>query len=168
MAEACFPSRDGLIEALSTKGKGTVLSAAYEKMNKQEPCFLREWLMRPFEFAKLKKDFFIFYARVTMKLLKFFNVIYKKDIFISPPFFSRKVVYFLSKSSQRMNQQVRAMFNHHVNIVFENGFAKRSEIEFEQITDSYLVHKSSIFYSKQDYKDHWTHQIEALTMDDFR
>lgn len=137
-------------------------------MNKQEPCILADWVMKPFEFMKLKKDFFIFNVPSYMALLKFFNLAYKKNIFISPPFFSRPIGYFLSKRSKRMNRQVRRVFDHYVNIVFENGFGKKSLTEFEQVIDQNYVSFKDTFYSIQEYVEHSTHHIEAVTMDNFR
>ena len=134
----------------------------------QEPCILGDWLMKPFEFVKLKKDFFILNVPSFMSLLKFFNLFYKKDILISPPFFSQPIGYYLSKRSKRMNRLVRRVFNHYVNIVFENGFAKKSLVEFEKVIDENYVSFTSTFHSRQSYVDHFTHRIEAITMDDFR
>lgn len=168
LSEACFPYRDGLLDLIGAKAKGTALNAAVEKVNMKEPCFLMEWAMRPLGFAKLNKDFFIFTARLFMPLLKFFNLFYKKDIFISPPFHARVMVYYLSKRSKRMNRQVRRVFNHFVNIVLENGFATKSEIDFRQVIDENYPSVKSTFHTVQDYIDHYTHQIEAVTMDDFR
>lgn len=156
------------MEVLGRHAKGSVPYTVYEKTNRQAPCFLLEWVAKPLEFAKLKKDFFIFNARTTMTLLKLFNLVYKKDIFISPPFLSAPMVYFLSKRSKRMTWQIRRVFNHYVNIVFENGFAKKSLIDIQRLVDEDYPSFKSTFHTMTDYIEHYTHQIEAVTIDDFR
>ena len=60
------------------------------------------------------------------------------------------------------------MFNHYVNIVFENGFAKKSLIEFDQIIDENYLRFKNTFYSKIEYIDFYTHNIEAVTIADLR
>lgn len=168
VAEACFPYRDRLQEALVDKEKDTILHLVYEKRNQKEPCFMMEWAMKPLEFAKLKKDFFIPHLRIFMSFLRYFNLAYHRDIFISPPFLTRPLVYFLSKSSKRMNRQVRRVFNKYVNIVLEKGFVTKSIIDFQQVIDDNYPSFKSTFYTKQEYVDFNTHHIEAVTMDEFR
>lgn len=168
IAESCHPFGGGFLEALGRQPKGTAQYTAFEKTNKREPCFLMNWVAKPLEFVKLKKDFFLFNVRGFMPLLKYFNLAYQKDIFISPPFFTRPFVYYLSKRSKRMNRLVRRMFDHYVSIVFENGFAEKSLVDVQQIIDENYPSFKSTFYTIFEYVDHYTHQIEAITMDDFR
>ena len=136
----------------------------HKKTNLANPCVLFDWIKKPHQFAKLKKDFFIFHVRAFMPLLQAFNLFYQKDIFISRPFYSRPVVYFLSN---QMIEPARRKFNHYVAVVLEKGFAKKSMIDIQQVIDDNYVNFKSTFQSTQEYVAAYTHFIEAITMDQF-
>lgn len=143
------------------------MHSIYVKANKHDPCFLMDWISKPAELAKRTKDFFIVASPGSMAILKYFNSAYQKDLFISPSLLTEAIVYFLSKRSKRMNRMVRAVFNHYVNIVHENGFAKKAFIDLKQMTDDGYPSFKRTFHSKQEYLEYHTHQIKAVTIEDF-
>lgn len=135
-----------------------------EKLNK-DPCYLVEDIVDNGSSRLFAgRDFFLFFARGAMSILRIVNLSYRMDIFISGRSFrSELVVYYLSRG---MNKHAKKQFNEDAYIILENGYRTKVGLEISLMTDVNYPRVRPTFSSSQEYVEYYT-LIEQMKLEDF-
>lgn len=159
--EICWPLRDkSNLQDLA--GNGTFQLMLLEKVNRADPCYFED--LKTLSESLLRKDFFFFFARGAMHILRILNLSYRKNIFISDRSFrSELFVYYLSRS---MNKRAKKQFNEEAYVTPENGWKIKVEREISLMENTNYPQVRPTFRSSQEYVKYYT-LIDQLKLEDF-
>lgn len=159
--EICWPMRDGG-NLQDLVGNGTFQRVLLGKVNRADPCYFEDMIGSE---SVRKRDFFFFFARGSMHILRALNLFYRKDIFVSERSFgSNLFVYYLSRS---MNKRAKQRFNAEAYITPENGYKIKVDHEIELLEDVNYPQVKPTFYSGQQYVHYYTTLTDQMKLEDF-
>lgn len=160
-----FPEEvDLLLDDYRNWKKGTLENVLYENLiSQQTSCCINDFANRMSEL--LEKPFFMYTADyLILTYLKVFNRLIRKEIFVNyKPYFSSRLVHYISKST---NRRIKIEFNRQVLIYAENGHSKKAFRQFNEIIDQQFPPVKKTFRNAREYTEHYT-TISNVQMSDF-